>query len=194
MSEFLESAPNNWQYSLIVASVPKDGTHFRDSFSLNINEPVNYWSQVYTFINPLKVDVEVERTEGRLAASISVSGETIMPCSRCLEPAKVEINGSLKYFFSLRPSQYLKKEESNVLPDGDEFLILIDSWKKDIDLVPLIWEVLITSLQATGFCFKQCKGLCPKCGINLNKSSCDCKKEDGDPRFEVLRSFIKENK
>lgn len=193
MSEFLELASTNWEYSLVVSSVPKDGSHFKDSFLLNVNKPIYYWSQLYNFTSPIEVEVEVGRTEGRLAASISVKGKTEMPCSRCLMPAKVAIDGTLNYFFSLRPNKFLKEEEQ--LPsDGDEDLIIVDSWKKDIDLVPLIWEVLITSLPATGLCTDQCKGLCPKCGMNLNESYCSCKKEDEDPRFEVLRSFLKDKK
>jgi len=194
MSTFLESAPNNWHYHLVVASVPKDGSPFTDNFLLSVERPLNYWSQIYTFTAPVKVYIEVSRSDGRLVASISVSGETIIPCSRCLEPAKIVTAGHLKYFFSLKPNKYTKKEEDEVKPKDDQEIIFLDSWENEIDLVPRIWEVLITSLPVTAFCFEGCKGLCPRCGINLNETSCSCEKDDRDPRFDVLRSFVKDKK
>jgi uncharacterized protein len=36
-------------------------------------------------------------------------------------------------------------------------------------------------------CRPDCAGLCPQCGQNLNEGTCDCAKDDIDPRFEVLR-------
>ncbi len=38
----------------------------------------------------------------------------------------------------------------------------------------------------------KCKGLCPKCGINLNEDQCDCESEYVDPRFEKLKELFPE--
>ncbi|MCM1392652.1 MAG: DUF177 domain-containing protein, partial [Ruminococcus sp.] len=38
-------------------------------------------------------------------------------------------------------------------------------------------------------CKDDCKGICPRCGTNLNETSCECKKEI-DPRLEALLSFL----
>jgi uncharacterized protein len=41
-------------------------------------------------------------------------------------------------------------------------------------------------------CSEACKGLCPQCGTNLNRGSCECQNKWHDPRFEKLRVFRKE--
>lgn len=38
-------------------------------------------------------------------------------------------------------------------------------------------------------CSKECKGLCPGCGKDLNKDKCNCKHDDIDPRLEVLKNL-----
>lgn len=190
MAEFYEAAPNNWRQMLVLSAVPKDGTLFNESLSLTLDKPVSYWAQIYTLMSPLDVDVEACRIEGRLMTVISVRADVSVPCSRCLEPAMVEIKGNLRYFFSLRPHED-KTDVAESAAYGEEELILLDSWEDEIDLAPMIWEVLITSLPASALCSENCRGLCPQCGTDLNKSSCDCIKDNGDPRFDVLRPFVK---
>ena len=45
-----------------------------------------------------------------------------------------------------------------------------------IDLEPLIRDTIIENLPSKVLCSKDCKGLCPHCGENLNISTCRCKK------------------
>jgi uncharacterized protein len=187
----MEAAPNNWKYRLILSAVPKDGTPYCEEISLQADKPISYWAQVYTFKSPLNVDIEACRIEGRLLTVISVEANASVPCSRCLEPADIKIAGKLRYFFSLRPHEN-KTETAETSEYGEEELIILDSWEDEIDLSPMIWEVLITSLPASALCSEDCRGLCPQCGVNLNKSSCNCKKDETDPRFDALRQFIKD--
>ena len=102
--KLLKSPPSSWKYFLLPTSIPKDGTPLKDSFSLRVEQPISYWSQIYDFSDEIKVDIEVVRTYGRLITTIFVFGETKMPCSRCLELTKVQINANLKYIFSLMHS------------------------------------------------------------------------------------------
>ena len=46
-----------------------------------------------------------------------------------------------------------------------------------IDLSIGIREAIVLSLPITPSCRDDCRGLCPVCGINLNKGSCACKRE-----------------
>ena len=189
MEQYLESVPNNWKRRLVLSAVPKDGTLYEDEFSVTADRPVSYWGQIYTLTSPLLATIRVFRTEGRILADISVSGNASVPCARCLEPAKVAISGELRYLFSLRQDDNSEKNQDGS-PDGDEDLILLDSWEDEIDLSPQIWEVMITSFPAKALCRPDCKGLCPVCGTNLNRSSCTCKRDNIDPRLESLRSFV----
>ena len=47
----------------------------------------------------------------------------------------------------------------------------------NIDLSVGIREAIVLSLPITFLCCEQCRGLCPVCGINRNKTKCKCKVE-----------------
>jgi DUF177 domain-containing protein len=38
-------------------------------------------------------------------------------------------------------------------------------------------------------CGEECRGLCPACGTNLNRGTCDCHREWEDPRLAVLKNI-----
>ena len=84
----LKSAPESWLHRLVLSSVPKDGEPFEESFSLDVDAPVDYWSQLYRMTKPLDVHVEASRVNARILVQISIASEAETSCSRCLEPAK----------------------------------------------------------------------------------------------------------
>lgn len=43
-----------------------------------------------------------------------------------------------------------------------------------LDATKAVEDEIILSLPTLLLCSDDCKGLCPKCGTNLNKSQCDC--------------------
>ena len=177
----------------MLAAVPRDGSLYVDEFSLPVRGGIDYWDQIYSPLSDLSVKVTAFRNEGRIVAEIAVEVEIEAPCARCLEPARTRLKGALRYIFSLR---HEREEDSsgktNKERDGDEEMILLDSWEDEINLSQIIWETLVTSLPATLLCKQDCLGLCPSCGANLNEGNCSCKKDNSDPRFDVLRKFMEQ--
>ena len=107
--------------------------------------------------------------------SCLVSGEVEFTlkgeCTRCLSDA---VNTYVAEF-----SEAL--EENN--PDGY-------SVKNDmVDLTVIVDDVIAMNIPVSFLCREDCKGLCLKCGQNLNIASCDCEDEDIDPRLAVLKNF-----
>jgi uncharacterized protein len=58
-----------------------------------------------------------------------------------------------------------------------------------IDLTPIIFEQIMLQIPMKALCNELCKGLCPHCGINLNKANCDCREDIIDERLAVLKNF-----
>ena len=189
MKEYLEEAPQSWSERLVLSAVPKDGTLYSDGFALSAGLPVSYWGQLYTLLSDMDVKVRAYRSEGRVILTVAAEAEVSAPCARCLEPAREKIHGELRYVLSLRRGEERAVGEPE--SDGDEEIIALDSWEDEIDLAPRIWEALITSLPCGLLCRPDCRGLCPQCGANLNEAPCGCKKDAGDPRFDVLKNFMR---
>lgn len=75
--------------------------------------------------------------------------------------------------------------------DTDDYLI-VDSEK--LDLEPLAVEELYLGLPMRELCSEDCRGLCPKCGKNLNEGPCSCPEREPDPRFAILSKWSEKNK
>ncbi len=60
-----------------------------------------------------------------------------------------------------------------------------------IDLKNDLREFAILSIPMKKLCSEDCKGLCYKCGGDLNKSECTCKEPEMDPRWEKLINLKK---
>jgi uncharacterized protein len=74
--------------------------------------------------------------------------------------------------------------------DDEEKLELAYFLGDEIDIADLVRESLLLAQPLKKLCKEECKGLCPKCGINLNVSTCSCNKEIMDPRLMVLQQFL----
>jgi uncharacterized protein len=54
-------------------------------------------------------------------------------------------------------------------------------------------EQFYLALPMKPLCVADCKGLCPSCGTNLNKSVCGCQAAWDDPRLAALKALKKES-
>jgi len=136
-------------------------------------------------------EVDIAGSLVNTSLDIKVSGEihsaVRLFCSRCLEPFPFEIEA--KFSCSYIPKPVEESLDSEVeLKAAD---IEIEFYEENkIDLAQLIYDQMMLSLPVLRLCSETCKGICPQCGINLNKAKCDCDNgEDVDPRFAVLKSL-----
>lgn len=192
MTEYLKKVPTDWTKILPCSCIPKDGTEYRDSFKLSVTKPVNYWSQFYTPKENIKVEVRGYNSNGGIYLKVIIDTVVSLSCSRCLELADAEVHGELTYLVVHESELEEKREEFD--EDMEVTLFPVVSWDEKINLGPLVWETFVTSLPMRVVCSADCKGLCPQCGANLNKSTCNCKESSRDPRFEVLRTLIENEK
>ena len=72
-------------------------------------------------------------------------------------------------------------------PDDDPSLFTLEG--NEIDLSEILSTCLILDMETKFLCKEDCKGLCPKCGKNLNLGPCGCRKSL-DPRFAVLEQLL----
>lgn len=74
------------------------------------------------------------------------------------------------------------------MSESDEDYIETPDYKLELDEV--VKTDIILELPAKFLCSEDCKGLCMKCGKNLNEGDCGCDKGSVDPRLEILKQLI----
>jgi len=71
----------------------------------------------------------------------------------------------------------------------DDWTFLLQGEMADLD--DIMNTAFVLNLDSKMLCSPNCKGLCPRCGKNLNEGPCGCKKEP-DPRLAVLGQLLKD--
>jgi uncharacterized protein len=105
-------------------------------------------------------------------------------CDRCLVVFDFKSDESLS--IRLQPAQ------GNTTV-AEETLLSLDELEWDvydqpiIDLAELIEEQVLIFVPTKKLCDRECLGLCPSCGVNLNQQKCLCNKDSGDHPFAVLK-------
>lgn len=69
-----------------------------------------------------------------------------------------------------------------VLTDPDAFELVGDQ----LDLRPVVREVVLLDGPSNPLCRTDCAGLCPTCGVNRNETSCSCAAPPADHRWAAL--------
>jgi len=126
------------------------------------------------------------RVEGRLSSagssrfyfSGSFRGAVGAPCRRCLADVTVDVAEEAHFIFS--------SEGEDSLDDPDVYSF--DPMAHTLDLRPAVREVWLLAAPAFLQCREDCKGLCPRCGIDLNTATCNCLPVSADKRWDALHS------
>ena len=82
------------------------------------------------------------------------------------------------------------KMEETLVQEGTqaaEDLIVFGGYSVALDEIVL--NNILIHMPIRYLCREDCKGLCPMCGKDLNEGECGCKREEIDPRLEVLSRF-----
>jgi uncharacterized protein len=137
----------------------------------------------FTF-QPVRCSLTVRRSEKTVIIEGRV--ETIVDgcCSRCLEEAHVPVETPFRYAFL--PAHEVAFQDTELSADDMEYSYFDG---EIIDLVPLMYEQIVLQIPIKTLCREDCRGLCPHCGTNLNGSTCDCDRSQGDERFAVLKHY-----
>ena len=140
---------------------------------------------------PLVRDIEVDGTLSRSEDDIYLSGEIqtelSVTCSRCLEPFQFPVKCAVNAHYV--PKSEPSKEHPEVELHASD--IDIEYYDDDrVDISQSVYDQILLELPLVCLCKKDCKGLCPECGKNLNLGPCGCGEEPPiDPRLEILKSL-----
>lgn len=111
-----------------------------------------------------------------LQATASTSYDTL--CARCLKA----MHKTFEHSFEKSVASELTNEEN------DDFVLTEGGC---VDVSALVCEEFLLSFPLKELCDELCKGLCQKCGKNLNGGECGCQ-SDTDPRMAKLKALLSE--
>lgn len=149
------------------------------SFSTDVDLRDLRYGISYPVSEPVKAEGTVRNTAGVLVMSGTISTCLHGICDRCASPFDREIQFSLDDVVLVTEMANEENEDEWVFPlEGDS-----------ADLDDIVRTVFVLNLDSKLLCREDCKGLCFRCGKNLNEGPCNCQKEI-DPRLAALKQLL----
>ena len=132
-----------------------------------------------------KISLSVMREKIHVTGKI----ETVLQlfCARCLEPFFFPLKAEMD--FMLFPRSLEPQHEAVRLKKEDMEIEFFDGVEINIDQI--VAEQIFLHVPMKPICKPDCKGLCPVCGKNLNKETCNCERPRFSPFYEALKHLKK---
>lgn len=154
---------------------------------LELDIPVSFDSTEIRPVGNMVCDLLLVKLKGEIIVILSNFVIRLKTnCQKCLKDIEFDLNIKAveRSFLFNKPAK-----------DEDPFEnFLIDQNKMSVDLHDMVRQEIILHFPPISLCSKSCKGLCIKCGGDLNKKKCDCKQEEDhqiQQPFKDLKKLIK---
>ena len=109
--------------------------------------------------------------EDGVRVDVRVEATLRRECARCLRDVQLPVEAEAEETFHENGEAPLITEET-------------------IDLEPVIREAVVLAEPMRVLCAPDCRGLCPRCGKDLNEGPCGCTDDDQDPRLAPLAKLL----
>lgn len=159
----------------------------QEGLSINFKKGVDWFyahgfdenSDLTRIISNIEFSIDLFKVVKEITVKGTVEFKVISSCSLCLD--EVDQHLKIETNLLLSPIESVEEEDSDV--DHETYS------GEHLDLNNYFREQVSLSLPFKVVCSKECNGLCPKCGSNLNSESCDCDTKWEDPRFAALKGI-----
>ena len=132
----------------------------------------------YPVSEPVKAEGIVRNTAGVMVMKGDVRTTIHGTCDRCASDFDRDVHIPIDVVLVTE----LADEENE-----DEWVFPLEGDSADLD--DIVRTVFVLNLDSKLLCKEDCKGLCCRCGKNLNDGPCSCQKEL-DPRFAALKQLL----
>ena len=139
----------------------------------------------FDFETPLQSEVRVWKAGRSVLMRGKVRTNLRLQCVRCLKEFSLPISSTFEV--TLYPLKETSYAEETKLSENDTESGFYDGG--EIRLSEIACEQIFLEIPYKPLCHEECKGLCPKCGKDLNLTSCDCVKDEFVSGFSALKKL-----
>ena len=148
------------------------------NFSTSVDLRDLLYGTCYPVSEPVLASGTVRNTAGVLVMTGGISTTIHGVCDRCASDFDEEISFPIDVVLVTELSNEENEDEWVFPLEGDS-----------ADLEDIVRTVFVLNMDSKLLCKPDCKGMCCRCGKNLNEGPCSCQKEL-DPRFAALRQLL----
>jgi len=147
-------------------------------FSTSVDLSDLRYGNSFPVTEPVVANGTIRNTAGVLVMTGSIETTIHGTCDRCAN----DFDRDIEFPIDVVLVEELSNEENE-----DEWVFPLEGDSADLD--DIVRTVFVLNLDSKLLCKEDCKGLCCRCGKNLNDGPCSCQKEL-DPRFAALKQLL----
>ncbi len=136
----------------------------------------------YPVQEPVRAEGVVRNVAGVLVLTAVISTNLHAICDRCAASFERRVS------YDVQAVLVRELEDESA---ADEWTFLLENDSADLD--EILTTAFVLNMDSKLLCRPDCKGICFRCGKNLNDGDCDCRPEM-DPRLAVLGQLLKDKK
>ena len=141
------------------------------------------------FAVPIRTALRAQRIGDMVEIDGDIEASVRLPCSRCLQPFETPLNSHFAFTYMRRATDVIEETELQEVELSAENMGIVYFQGQKIDLKDTIQEQVVMEFPLRALCKQDCKGLCPKCGADLNEDPCDCDRRSSPGKFAVLENL-----
>ncbi len=147
-------------------------------FSTSVDLSDLQYGTCYPVSEPVVAAGTVRNTADVLVMTGTITTTLHGVCDRCA----ADFTKTVEFPIDVVLVKELANEENE-----DEWVFPLEG--DSADLEDIVRTVFVLNMDSKLLCKSDCKGMCCRCGKNLNDGPCSCQKEL-DPRFAALRQLL----
>jgi uncharacterized protein len=141
------------------------------------------------FLKPLNIRLKAFRIRELFEVRGSFRTRMRLPCSRCLKDFDTPLASDFELTYTKEVPGLMDVFEDEDIELRVEEIGMIYFKGEEINLQQGIQEQVVMAFPLQPLCDKNCKGLCPKCGSDLNRGDCGCERETVSNKFAALKNL-----
>jgi uncharacterized protein len=162
--------------------IPEEGISRRLAVS---GEDLGLFDLSVSLGGTLEAEVNLMRLGRRILIRGSVAGTMDLECSRCLGTFPFPFDAAFETYLETAGKGKAEAEKELSREDLDVQSLRDGS----VDLRDIIAEQVHLAVPYKALCGEACRGLCSRCGVDLNSGDCSCEEAGSDPRWDALRGL-----
>lgn len=137
----------------------------------------------------LKFRVQAIRIKEIVEVQGRFDSKARLTCSRCLKQFETILGANFIIIYHRKKPEVTTPSGGEGIEISAEAAGLILYSGREIDLREALQEQVLMSIPMQPICAEACRGLCSKCGADLNAGDCDCRQDDYNIKFAALKDL-----
>lgn len=139
-------------------------------------------------VEPVAFEASIRRSGTGYVAHGAVRARVELQCGRCLRTFEEVLESEFTAEYRAKPDRF---DEDVHIRKEDLELSYLEGDAEVLNLTDVAHEQLLLLVPMKPLCSPGCRGLCPGCGADRNRTECACPPGPTDPRLRVLEAIRK---